>query len=947
MSESGYASAGCRSTWASQQNGWLARFAALCLLLAGCLSISEAAPPAAPSAMPTIEVAPIPSWVAPTAAEAGSAPVPAPTQFALIDRQTRVGGDGVTRFERLVRDVHQAAGLETAAQIQIEFDPAYQRLVMHALHIQRGGQRIDKLDVHRIKLLQRESRLEARIYDGRLTASMVLDDVRVGDRIEWSFSLLGDNPVFEGKFVDVEWAAAVTAPVTLFQYRLLAPESRTLRHRVAGDGFEVSSRTSDGMRETRIQRRAVPQLVFDAYAPSASYVGDFVQVSEFADWADVARWADRQFALSVRPSDALRARAKELRASSAQETVRRALDFVQGEIRYFGTETGVSSHRPAAPDLVLAQRFGDCKDKVGLLAALLREAGIGVQPALVSTLYRDQAADLLPSPLAFDHVIARVTVGKEVLWLDATRSHQRGDLSTRQSVGLGDALIAAAGTTALTATPGTAGELRIVARDIIKAPKLSEDPVLEASHTYHGEIAESIRATLAGQSVAEFERQFVGDYVRYYPSLKQVGTLQVTEDPTRNALTVSVRFEMPGYWRFPELRSLNGEFVLFALMQPLQLPNQAPRKRPFRLFYPGIYRHVVEHAFSEAVFTRPLSSRAEDEGPHIAFHMRAEGAGDKHSIQGELQISAPAVAPAEWATHRERLVKLWPKLSGNVSIATVTNERIDKLERELKAMQDEIRAGKVKASTPVQERARYRVLTLTAQIDGGRLAPPLRAQALVERGVQLTYVAMIQEAIADLEAAVRLDPSNADAHAGLAVNALLASRDDKAIEAASKAVQLSPTTISARYTRAYANYYKRNYRDARQELQDILNSRAEVDRGYAALWLYIAARREGADGREAIKPYVSADRGQNWPHPVLQYFEGSIDIVRALAATSEDGKLNPGRLCELYFYAGQKLLLNGDVSGAQQYFRKSVETGVVEFNEYVLAKRELDRLAAR
>ena len=39
------------------------------------------------------------------------------------------------------------------------------------------------------------------MYDGRETLSIVLDDVRVGDEIDYAYSLRGGNPVFGDKFV--------------------------------------------------------------------------------------------------------------------------------------------------------------------------------------------------------------------------------------------------------------------------------------------------------------------------------------------------------------------------------------------------------------------------------------------------------------------------------------------------------------------------------------------------------------------------------------------------------------------------------------------------------------------------------------------------------------------------------------------------------------------------
>jgi hypothetical protein len=73
---------------------------------------------------------------------------------------------------------------------------------------------------------------------------------------------------------------------------------------------------------------------------------------------------------------------------------------------------------------------------------------------------------------------------------------------------------------------------------------------------------------------------------------------------------------------------------------------------------------------------------------------------------------------------------------------------------------------------------------------------------------------------------------------------------------------------------------------------------------------------------------------------------GEVDLDDALKAAREGGP-NRGRECELYFYAAQKALLDRDLTQARNYLRRSLDTGVVEFNEYAMAKRELERISGR
>jgi len=544
-----------------------------------------------PAAAPAgFAIEPVPAWVSAVAPDPAAKVPAAPLTYALLDRQTRLEpGGGESRFFHTVSQVHEAAGLEAASQIQIDFDPSYQKLVLHHIAIWRAERRIDKLDRRKIKLLQRETQLERQMVDGRVTASLVLDDLRAGDRIDIAFSLRGGNPVFAGRFVDDDWATAWRGPVALYQYRLLAPVDRVIRSRVGPAAIESRSSVAGGLRETVLRRRSVPQFPYDPYAPEWVFLDEHIQFSEFADWADVARWAERLFTLPAGPAPTLQARADAIRAASTQpeERLLAALDVVQKEVRYFGTEIGENSHQPAAPEQVLRQRFGDCKDKVALLLALLKALDIDAAPVLVSTGLREHAGDGLPSALAFNHAIARVSLGERVFWLDGTRAYQTGPLAERQSLGLGRGLVVRAASTALAELPSGAAELRISTRDTLRFKHVADDPRLEARITYHGEAAEGLRGTLASRPADELDKQLIGEYARFYASVRSEAPMRVEEEAGHNAVTLVLQMTVPRYWRFPEQKSLAGDFALHGLMQPLRLPDQAPRKTALRLGRPA------------------------------------------------------------------------------------------------------------------------------------------------------------------------------------------------------------------------------------------------------------------------------------------------------------------------------------------------------------------------
>jgi transglutaminase-like putative cysteine protease len=92
--------------------------------------------------------------------------------------------------------------------------------------------------------------------------------------------------------------------------------------------------------------------------------------------------------------------------------------YVSTQFHYIGIAFGIGRYQPHSASEVLANQYGDCKDKHTLLASLLTAVGIPAYPALVSTTH-DVDLDV-PSPGQFDHVITVVPRGSGLTWLDTT-----------------------------------------------------------------------------------------------------------------------------------------------------------------------------------------------------------------------------------------------------------------------------------------------------------------------------------------------------------------------------------------------------------------------------------------------------------------------------------------------------------------------------------------------
>ncbi len=124
--------------------------------------------------------------------------------------------------------------------------------------------------------------------------------------------------------------------------------------------------------------------------------------TSFRSWQQVGEWYRGLAAPQSVPNDAIRAQANTITqdAKTPEEQVKAIYAFVSTHIHYIGVDFGIGRFEPHPAAQVLANQYGDCKDKDTLLEALLHAKGFTTAPAIVGV-----GVDIipdLPSPGQFN-----------------------------------------------------------------------------------------------------------------------------------------------------------------------------------------------------------------------------------------------------------------------------------------------------------------------------------------------------------------------------------------------------------------------------------------------------------------------------------------------------------------------------------------------------------------
>ncbi|MGA8030080.1 MAG: transglutaminase domain-containing protein, partial [Bryobacteraceae bacterium] len=145
-----------------------------------------------------------------------------------------------------------------------------------------------------------------------------------------------------------------------------------------------------------------------------------VQLTTFKNWEEVGSWWTALASPQAAVTPAIQQKASEITSglSSEAEKARVIYKYVAMRFRYISISLGMGRYRPHSAEEVLANQYGDCKDKHTLFAALLKAAGIQAWPALIGAgLKLDAAA---PSPAQFNHVVTVLREDGKYVWLDTT-----------------------------------------------------------------------------------------------------------------------------------------------------------------------------------------------------------------------------------------------------------------------------------------------------------------------------------------------------------------------------------------------------------------------------------------------------------------------------------------------------------------------------------------------
>jgi TPR repeat protein/transglutaminase-like putative cysteine protease len=864
-----------------------------------------------------------------------------PLVVRLHETQAWVGDKPTILMHRAIQ-VNERSALSAIGQLSIEYFPAWQKLVLHRVAIMREQQVIDRTKEVSVRLLQREASMEQGVFGGATSAQFLLDDVRLGDTVSLIYSIGGENPVFGNK-----WARSFTWDSSYYteQRKLIVshPKKRPLYWRQLGDyhkeSIESKIESAGEIERFTFEGKAIEAVDFEPSTPSDFLPVRTLQFSEYANWQEVALWANNLF-----PKTAANVEVSKLAKTFGQHSgdlakASAALKWVQEQVRYFSLSIGENSHRPASPETVLKRRYGDCKDKSYLLIALLRELGIKASPVLLSAEMKHLASKTQASPGVFDHVIVQISIGSELFYVDPTRTGQIAQIKLLPQAfpGAHVLLVNDTNSSLIQLPPVKHEEIQYERRENIKLLNFKGDATLELRQVYRGDYADYARMRMASFTKSELKKEFLSLFERRYPEIELVTLPTLIEHQDSNAIEIHAKYKVANILSTKE-GMIRLEYDAQDITNSLDVPEKIIRNFPFSLAS-GLFRgrYLLNLTWPESVREFETTSARKLNNPFFHASEEISVLGNQYSLSHNFHGKVSEVTPKEMPALQKQTKELSRFMQGTLQVTEqrtkLKNYSVFNL-RELNAIQES--QGKVEQARNFKDTPETFPVVCNLTVDALPLS--LMAGKIIDRKSHEFDAVLLKEdgkkydGIDRCRARLNFGMGKYDVSLNLFERQEKFKNSDKGLLLVAWAqFQLGQHQQSAE---TLDRYYDGLGDDSEafisaKELVEILALYQRMNKPLPEKWARLAKDR--IDGP--------------WPGPLLALQLGlktQLEMTQFIEQFSTDTQ--SAYSTDLWFALGHAFLAQGKKTEALDAFDQVEQNGVLTGDAYLLARQELRKL---
>lgn len=451
---------------------------------------------------------------------------------------------------------------------------------------------------------------------------------------------------------------------------LAIPPQRKLSVSLQGK-IEHSETKEHGLTIHRFVATDVEPLRPEPNSPPAADLLRTAVVSTVPSWDYFSAWGRSLTADVFETDTALDDVIAEIakRGATVAQRLKGIYHFALTQIRYQQDyETFIAGVKPHSAVSVLSRGYGDCKDKSGLIIAMLRKLGIEAHLALVKTRGAGNVQAEVPSQ-QFNHAVVYVPQQEgleKARFLDATA----------ESLDLDSLRSDTQGTLSLVLFPD--GHRLI--------PIGYQDAKLNTNHTLmdlkiddQGNAAGKVTMRLHGQRAGALRKpiqnkQILGQFIQSVAHSLYPGT-RADAIRVKGDKDIVTPLQLEFGFRANSVAQREGDTLRLRLPKPFSpnaLARWATRRHPLFFGPPSLITRVWQAQLPEGVTMQSLPKDATESAACLALHGRWQWHQETRvlSYQMEMKTTCPEVSPADYPQLREAVTRFDQSLLQEVVLST-------------------------------------------------------------------------------------------------------------------------------------------------------------------------------------------------------------------------------------------------------------------------------------
>ena len=323
-------------------------------------------------------------------------------------------------------------GQKKLRSFTFHFNSTYETLTIEKVQIIRPDKTTEINPASNSKISIEPDQMGSNIYDpANKILTLAIPGLQVGDIVGLrvrSQVKKARIPGFWGNYIPLQ----SSAPILKYEVEIDAPEKLPLKSIAlkdkAGTGVKFKEEKKNGRIYYHWKAENVPQAIPEPDMPPLYTSVQRLLVGTAKNWKEISQWYYKLCRPHLDKTDAaIRQKTAELtkNAKSREEKITALFQFVSQQIRYMGLtpESEAPGYEPHDVTMTFHRRYGVCRDKAALLAAMLEAAGLKAYPVLIMAgIPKD---DDVPNGY-FNHAITAVETSQgEYILMDPTNESAR------------------------------------------------------------------------------------------------------------------------------------------------------------------------------------------------------------------------------------------------------------------------------------------------------------------------------------------------------------------------------------------------------------------------------------------------------------------------------------------------------------------------------------------